>query len=198
MATQAKTSNADKEKQRILTPVFRVSYPHVFKPSAFKGAKPKYSVTMLFPKNGDLTSIKEAIKQAKIAAYGPKKSEWPEHLESPVTDGDDPKHANKEGYKGHWAIKASSNEDQKPGVVDKKTDDILDPSEFYPGCYARAYVFAYAWEFAGKQGVSFILDHVQKVKDGKSFGGKKSAKQVFTALEDDDNDDNDDDSEDFM
>lgn len=191
MATAKKTSSADKEKCRMITPEFRVSYPHVFKAQAPKSSdKKKYSITMLFPKNSDLmgsylggdpVSIKDVIKLAKIAKFGPKEN-WPADLESPVTDGDDPKHADKEGYKGHWVIKASTSEENKPGVVDENSVPITDPGSFYPGCYARAYVYAYAWEYMKKQGVGFILDHVQKTRDGKSFGGKKPVEQIFAPL----------------
>jgi len=179
MSAQAKSSIQD--QQRILTPEFRVSYPHMFKPSSIKGSAPKYSVTMLFPKNGDLKALQAAIKAAKVAQFGPNKEQWP-NIESPVTDGDNPKFADKDGYKGHWAIKAISSEDQKPGLVDQNVQPILEQSKFYPGCYGRAYVFARVWEFGGKYGVHFILDHVQKTRDGKSFGGKKPVEQVFTPI----------------
>lgn len=198
MAKPSKTK-VDKEKQKIVTPEFRVSYPHVFKTNSIKGSKPKYSVTMLFKKSSDLSTIKEAIKNAKIAKYGPNKSDWPEDLETPVLDGDSKKYADKEGYKGHWAIKASTGEDQKPGVYgpdagpDGKVQPITDPSEFYPGCYAKAYVYAYVWDNEFGQGVGFILDHVQKIKDGKSFGGKKPGDQVFTPVNAGRDEDGDDD-----
>lgn len=169
----------NREKCRVLTPEFRVNYPNVFKPQAPKPTdRLKYSITMMFPKDSDLTGIKEAIKQAKIAAFGSKEN-WPEDLQSPVSDGDAPKHAEKEGCKNHWVIKASSNEDQKPGVVDENVEPILNQADFYPGCYARAYLLAMTWEYMGKRGVMFILDHVQKTRDGKAFGGKKPADQVF-------------------
>ena len=195
-----KSDKADKEKQRVVTPEFRVSYPHVFKPSQIRDNKPKYSITMLFPKNIDLGVLKEAMRQAKLNKFGPKEN-WPTDLESPVNDGDDPKHEEKDGYKGCWVIKASTNEDSKPGVVDANLQPILNQGDFYPGCYARAYVYAYCWEFTGKQGVGFILDHVQKIRDGKSFGGKKPAEQVFspisTGMSEDQREDEDDDN-DFM
>lgn len=182
MATPKNKPKANKDLSRVLTPEFRVSYPHVFKAQAIKPTdKPKFSVTMLFPKTADLSSLKEAMRQAKIAQFGDK-SNWPDDLESPVVDGDNPKHADKEGYKGHWVIKASTNEDQRPGVVDENVVPITDQAKFYPGCYARAYIYAYVWEYMGKQGVGFILDHVQKLRDGKSFGGKKPAEQVFSPV----------------
>jgi hypothetical protein len=191
MASNKKITKEQKELCRIITPKFRVSYPHVFKPQAVKqGDKPKYSITMLFPKGESLDglspdgaprNLKDVIKNAKLAEFGTKEN-WPDELESPVTDGDDPKHAKKEGYAGHWVIKATTGEDQKPSVLNKDKSPISDSSDFYPGCYARAYVYAYVWEYMNKKGVGFILDHVIKVADGKSFGGKKSAEEVFGPL----------------
>lgn len=175
--------NEKRDECRILTPEFRLSYPALFKPSGMKGAVPKFSVTMLFKKTADLSSVKLAMKHAKINEFGPNKEEWPDDLASPVVDGDDPKHTDKEGYAGHWVIKATSNESQRPGVVDyPDCEPIIEQSEVYPGCYCRAQVFARVWEFpqgSGRYGIQFILDHVQKMKEGKPFGGKKSAKEAF-------------------
>jgi hypothetical protein len=204
---KAVKTKAEKEECRMITPEFRVSYPHVFKPQAPKPTdKKKYSITMLFPKDSDLTgmspdgkprSIKEVIRNAKIVKFGPKEN-WPEELQSPVVDGDAKKFKDKPGYAGHWVIKAVTGEDQKPGVVDAKMVPIVNPADLYPGCYARAYVYAYWWEYMGKQGIGFILDHVQKMRDGKSFGGKKPVEQVFTPIEASDaGDSEDDDEEDF-
>lgn len=185
MATKTKASKADKEKCRVLTPEFRVSYPHVFKPQGMNN-KPnsakKYSVVMLFSKDTDLAVIKAAMKNAKIQAFGADPAKWPKGIESPVSDGDSPKHAEKDGYPGHWAIKASSSEDQKPGIVDQNVAPILNQGDFYAGCYARASILAYVWDNEFGKGVGFILDHVQKLRDGKSFGGKPPADQVFTPV----------------
>lgn len=184
MSKQQKATKADKEACRILTPEFRVSYPHVFKPQGMQNKKDsakKYSITMLFPKDVDLALLKKAMTNAKVQKYGDK-ANWPKNLESPVSDGDNPKNADKEGYAGHWAIKASSSEDQKPGVVDQNVEPIIDQSAFYPGCYARASLLAYIWDNEFGCGVGFILDHVQKLRDGKSFGGKPPADQVFTPV----------------
>lgn len=178
-----KASKSDKEKCRVLTPEFRVSYPHVFKPQGMKGqTKKSYSVVMLFPKDADIAGIKNAMKMAKIQAFGEDPKKWPKELKSPVTDGDNPKHADKEGYAGHWAIKASSNEDQKPGVVDQNVEPIIDANQFYPGCFARASLLAYVWDNEFGKGVGFILDHVQKMREGKSFGGKPQASEVFSPV----------------
>lgn len=205
-----------KEKRdlcRIITPKFRLSYPHLHEPHAMQGStKKQYSIVMLFDKEKKMVgkappdkegvavarTIQEAIRNAKIAEWGPDKSEWPDDIESPIRDGDDPKFEDKEGYAGHWAIKAISNEDQRPTVVDHDMEPIEKAADIYPGCYARAFIYAYVWYFGGKKGVGFILDHVQKMGEGKSFGGKKPVGAVFAPVElesDSDSDSSDDDDE---
>jgi Protein of unknown function (DUF2815) len=147
---------------------------------------------------GKPRSLKTVIKNAKLLEFGGKEN-WPKNLESPVIDGDDEKFEGKDGYKGHWVIRASSAPDQRPSVVDKNGSLITEPADLYPGCYARAYVYAYVWSFMKRQGVGFALDHVEKRKEGKSFGGKKPVDQVFTpaTMIEDDEDDSSDDDEDF-
>lgn len=203
MAKTGKTKYS--EKQRIITPEFRVAFPHLLKPHRFKETDDlKYSVTMLFKKTKDLSTIKAAMKEAKISFFGKDKSAWPEDLESPIVDGDEPKHVKKEGYKGHWAIKASAPEDRKPGLIDEEDQLILDSADFLPGYFARAQVFCHVWEYGGKQGIRFSLDHVKKTREGKVFGGRKSAVEAFASIggsdeddgstEDGDDDGDDDDS----
>lgn len=187
------------ELQKMVTPEFRVSYPHVFKPASMGGVeKKKYSLTMLFPKDkkivgqapdGSPRSLMAIIKAAKIAKWGEDPSEWPEDIQSPIQDGDSKKLKDKEGYAGHYVVKCASSEESKPVVVGRDPSQLItEPSEFYAGCYARAAVYALSWEFAGKQGVMLILDHVQKIRDGKPFSSKKAATEVFSALPDDDED----------
>lgn len=171
---------------RTLTPEFRVSYEHVFKAQAPKASdKPKYSLTMLFSKDTDLSEIKEVMKQAKIAKYGPKEN-WPDGLLSPVSDGNTHKDKAtgeiKAGYKDHWVIKATSSEDSRPTVFDTDGKEMIDSKKFYSGCYARAQVLAHVWEYMGKSGVMFILDGAQKLRDGEAFGGKKDLSKVFTPV----------------
>lgn len=198
-----------KERCRKVTSEFRTSYLHVFKPQGFKGADPKYSLVALVKKEGDgIKQYHRMMKAAKIVAFGEDESDWPDEIESPVQNGDSKKNRVKEGYKGHWAIKFSTSQDQKPGVYFMKKDadgnviPITDPSDFLSGDYARAQVFCRVWEFpegSGNYGLQFILDHVQKTKDGKHFGGKQSATEVFNPItsdvEDDDDEDESDDSE---
>lgn len=171
-----------KEKiQSITTPFFRASFCHVFKPhTGFKGQEPKFSVQMLFKKSEDISLLKKAVARVKRKKWG---EEGPDPDEfkylSPFKDGNTKK---LEDYKNMIVVEARSK--YKPGIVDASGEnEIIDPQEFYSGCWARATVTPYAWEMAGKCGVSFALQNLQKVKDDKPFSGKKNAKDDFEALE---------------
>lgn len=186
-----KKKNKIVEEQRLVTPLFRAAFVNLFKPTQVQGkGDAKYSIVMLFPKDSDMHPIKKAIRAAKIQAFGTNKDKWPE-IASPVRDGDEPSKTGQvyEGFAGHWAVRATSNENSKPGVFDEDVQPITEVSQFYPGCYAVAYCFAYVWEYNGEHGVSFILDHVQKQRDGKPFGGKKPGQTVFKKVEREESDD---------
>lgn len=179
MATN-KPTKPKTEKKRFITPIFRVSYLHLFTPSELGG---KYQIVMLVPKNTeDIKQYQKELHRVKVEAFGPDKNKWPK-LKGPISDGDNPKYADKKGYKGHWVVKATSMAEAKPQVIDRDKTPIENASDFYAGCYARACIFARVWEYMGAQGTQFILEHVQKYKDGEAFGSKKSADQVFDPLE---------------
>lgn len=188
-------SQAQKYDQDLLkctTPEARVSHPHVFKPTTMmENGRPKgdpfYSIELLIPKTADIKPLTKAIHHACVAKWGPNKAEWPERLKMPLRDGDKPhgkKKEIKEEHKGHFVVKASSKaEYAPPHVVDAQVNPILNQADFYPGCYARAALKAVAYEVGETIGVKFVLDGVQKIRDGKALGGKKPANQMFGAME---------------
>lgn len=164
---------------KIKTPVFRASFANVFKPRvAFEGTEPVYSVEMLFSKkeNKEMKWLKDAIKTVADAKWGAGK--YPKNFRSPIKDGDE---KTLEGYPGNFFITAKSK--QKPGVVDQNLEEIIDPSEFYSGCFARATVTVAAYSTLGNNGVAVYLQNLQKVKDGEAFSGKRNAKDDFDAIE---------------
>lgn len=171
--------------KRLITGEFRVSFPAVFKPQAFEGQEPKYEVTMLFPKDTDLSAL-EAAAEAAVADKWPDEKKRPKNLRMPFTDGDTKDY---DGYEGNVAIKAKTK--TKPGLVDRAKKPITDESEFYGGCYARASVVAYAYDMAGNKGVAFALNNVQKLRDGEPFGSRSNADSDFDDLPLDDDDDMD-------
>lgn len=181
------------------TPIFRLSYPHLFKPGSIKGSdKLSYSCEMLFDKKTtDLNTLQAPIKAAAIDKWGPDKSQWPSPLLLPIRDGDKPKMNKKTKkvevrpeHKGMWIVRASSSaEYNRPQLVGRDPKVPLEnESELYSGCYARAAVKAHAYEFGDKYGVKYILDAVQFVKDGPHLGGRKAADEMFGVVEGDDSD----------
>jgi len=196
-----KKKNGKKERKltRIKTPVFRVSFPNVFNPESFDGEdKGKFSITMLFDEDTDLSALKKAAKKAAKEKWGKK---LPKKLNSPFRDGAE-KEGELDGYsEGMTFVRASSN--RKPDVVDKQRNKLTEPEEFYPGCYAIATVNAFAYDTKGNKGVSFGLGNILKVDEGEPFGFASDPMDDFAddfdeddEFDDDEDDDIDDDDED--
>lgn len=165
----------------IITPEFRVSFPNVFKPGKAlqEGAEPKYNVTMLFPKGADLSALKAAVTKAITEKWGADKAKWPKGMRSPFRDQGEKEF---EGYV-EGAIFVNATSSHRPGLVDRNLQPILDSADFYPGCYARADVSAFAYDKAGNKGVAFGLNNIQKLRDGEPLGGRRRAEDVFSAFE---------------
>lgn len=167
-----------------ITPTFRVSFPKVFEPSDdFSTGNLTYSLQMLVPKDGeDINVYKKAMLDVMVEKFGDetkaKNQIKSPKFSNPINDGD-----NKEfpSHKKHWYINAKSK--FAPGLIDTKRQPILNQEDFYAGCFARASLTAYFWERQGKMGVSFSLNHIQKMKDGDHFINKVKAEDVFDAVE---------------
>lgn len=171
----------------------RLSYVHVFKPhAATPGAEEKYSTTILVPKTDVETKqkIDAAIKAATELGVSEK---WngvkPPTVPNPIWDGDGVKQ-NGEQFgpecKGHWVFTASAKAEYPPQVVDRRVQPILDQSEIYSGCYANVAVNFFPYLFAGKKGIGAGLGNIQKIKDGESLAGTRTAEQDFAVVDDED------------
>lgn len=166
----------------IITPEFRVSFPNVFRPQKpMQGStnEPKYGLTMLFAPGQDISSLKSLAEEALVEKFGSDKAKWPKNIRSPFRD------QGEKDYEGYvdGAIFASATSKLKPGLVDAKNQDIINEEVFYPGCYARAQITAFAYDTAGNKGVAFGLQNVQKLRDGEPLGGRQPASSVFDAVE---------------
>lgn len=173
-----------KVELKVLTPKFRVSFPAVFQAESFQGGDPKFALTMLFDGDADLSKLKAAA-QAAVEEKWPDKKKRPANLRSPFRDGAEKPEL--DGYDGCTFVRATSK--TKPGLVDLNLQQIIDPAEFYAGCFARATIRAYAYDQAGNRGVAFALENIQKLGDGQAFSGKATAEQDFAAVSDDAGDD---------
>ena len=173
----------------LITPKFRVSFPNLFKAQHNKlSGKDEFTVVALFPKDADLSALKKAAHDACVKKWGPNEKTWPKNIRSPFRDQGEKAKENDAGKvvlpSGHvaGAIFMNFKSKERPGVVGPDLQPIIDPSEIYAGCYARAAVTAFAYDQAGNRGVSFGLNNIQKMGDGDHFGGRTKAEDDFTAI----------------
>ena len=172
----------------IITPTFRLSYPHVWEPVTNQLAKrDEYSIQMIFNKAADKAALQPMVKLVNdlIAWKG-----WSgPGIKKPFIDGDTKTDTSgvlwcdkNPAFKGGIVIRSWSK--QAPGIVDMTgKHPITQKDEIYGGCYCRAQLNAYAFDQAGNRGVSFGLIHIQKIKDGESFGTRTRAEDAFTPVE---------------
>jgi hypothetical protein len=173
---------------KVITGKVRLSYAHLFKPHAIsEGQDPKYSVCLLIPKSDKTTlgKIKKAIEAAKQAGASKWGGKIPANLKMPLRDGDEER-PDQEEYVGCYFVNATSK--QKPGIVDRQLNEILDSTEVYSGCYARASINFYAFNQAGNKGIACGLNNIQKLEDGDYLGGRSRPEDDFEPLDDSEED----------
>lgn len=165
---------------KVVTGKIRMSFCYLFEPQEALGAgEPKYSITALIPKSDTATvnKIQAAIKEARDA-YCAKNgaAALPATPKHPLHDGDGLRD-NGEPFgpecRGHWVLRARSK--QRPVVVDRAGQPILDSSEIYGGCYGRVSLTMFGYNTAGGKGIGAALLAVQKLDDGEPFGTVGSA-----------------------
>lgn len=168
----------------------RWSYANVWDPKSIDGGKPKYSVSLIIPKDDTATvnKIKAAIQaayeegQSKLKGNG--KSVPPlSAIKNPLRDGDLEK-PDDEAYAGCYFVNANSA--TAPGIVDADRQPIIERSEVYSGVYGRASISFYAFNVNGNRGIACGLNNLQKIRDGEPLGGKSSAESDFATEDDDD------------
>lgn len=174
---------------KVVTGKVRFCYANVFTPTAMsEGDTPKYNVCILIPKKDEDTvnKIRKAIEAAKEAGkaklVGPS-GKFPSNLKTPLRDGDEER-PDDPAFEGHYFINANSQ--RKPGIIDRDRQAILDPDEFYSGCYGRASINFYAFNVQSK-GIAAGLNNIQKLADGERLVGGSTAEEDFADdFEDDD------------
>jgi hypothetical protein len=168
---------------KVTTGKVRLSYAHLFEPHAIEGNEPKYSVSVIIPKNDTetLKAIKEAVNEAKEQGKGKFGGKIPPTLKTPLRDGDEER-PDDEAYKNAYFLNASSK--NKPGVVDQNVQPVLDATEVYSGCYGRLTLNFYPFSASGNKGIAAGLGNVQKLADGEPLGGFTRAEDDFDSVED--------------
>lgn len=177
---------ANQTNTKVVTGVVRLSYANVWEPKSINGGAEKYSASIIIPKTDTKTieainaAIDLAIKEGatKFGGKIPNKRA----LKLPLRDGDIERED--KAYKGCYFINANST--TAPQIVDAKVQPILNRDEVYSGVYARVSISFYAFNSNGNKGIACGLGNIQKVKDGEPLGGRSSAADDFSTLEDED------------
>lgn len=163
---------------KVITGKVRFSYANVFEPKSINGSDPKYSVSLIIPKEDKVTidKIKAAIEVAKKEGISKLGGKIPANLKTPLRDGDidrpdDP------AYADSYFVNANST--IRPGIVDANLQPIIDSTEFYSGCFGRASIVFYAYNANGNKGIACGLQNLQKLEDGEPLGGRSRAEDDF-------------------
>lgn len=198
------------KKRKLITPVFRLSFPNLKEPrAAQEGGKKKFGVQAIWDKSKfsekDQKRWKAMLSELDRVSQEKFKKDWkklPSSFKKGIRDGED-----KEDLEGYGPGKkfASLTSSIRPGACDNvKGDDdkyiaidlTEDSDRFYPGCYCRATVNAYAYDQGGGKGVALGLQNIQFVKDGPRLDNRTDAEDDFDEDIDsqwmDDEDDEDD------
>jgi hypothetical protein len=167
--------------EKVLTPEFRAAFADVWKARAYEDGEPKFGLVMVFPKTTDISALKRAAEKVAREKWGDKLPELMKagKIRLPWREGSE--YGEYDGFDDSVVfIRATSK--RPPGIVDRSNQRIIDQSEFYSGCFARATVNAFAYETKGNRGVSFGLLNLQKIRDGESFAGAANPEQDFEPL----------------
>ena len=177
----------------------RLSYEHIFTPSAFDDSQDaKYSAVLIIPKDHpNLAALKRAFVEAGKEKF-PNAFEggaWPKGVACALKDADKDTNASGEvlceknpEYKGAYILTANSS--RRPRVVDRDGRSMLDEQDgkIYSGCFINVQLGIAGYEFGKvKKGVKAYLNGVQFVANGERLG--VDAMSMFSALDGEDDGD---------
>jgi len=178
------TEGVLKGRKKVVTPVARASYARLLEPAMSLNDELKYSVSLIFPSDADISEMKQAAANALIDKWGPDKKHWPKGLRSPFRDGnekDDPL------YEDTTFVNVSSTDPPQVGhKIGNKFVELTNGRDVYSGMYIRASLTAFAYDKKGNKGVSFGLGNVLKVRDGERLDGRTDGDTDFKDFEGDD------------
>jgi hypothetical protein len=184
---------------KIKTPLFKAAFVRVFDHTAEvdkKTGKKSWGLVAILPKGTNISAIEGAVREAAEKNWGKKIDVIMKHknFKNPMKTGDEFRsREDGELYNGFAeddiCFKIGS-KSKKPGIVDrlarviiddegttlvdKKNDvyDVVPTNKVYSGCHFFATMTAMAFEHEdGAQGVTFLLENLQLVKQGESLGG---------------------------
>jgi hypothetical protein len=165
----------------LVTPVARLSYPHLIKARVAPGSTDaKFGCMLIFDMVEDeLRQIHTAIVKAGAEKFGAKAEaqlkDGPLHY--PLRRGSErPDDPNVDGK-----MFLSANSKERPELVDRDRSPVLHDidSLFYPGAYVRGVIAFGGFDVQMKKGVGSYLNALQFVRHGPRIDGRKAASKLF-------------------
>lgn len=135
-------------------PDTRFSYLNAWDPKSINGGTPKYSVSLIIPKDDEKTV--DAIKAAIKAAYH---------------EGESKLRGNGKTLPPLSAIKIPLRDGDK-----ERPDDPAYANAYFVNANSATF---YAFNSNGNRGIACGLNNLQKIRDGEPLGGKSRAEDDF-------------------
>lgn len=168
-------------KTEIVTPLFRLSYPHIWEPRVNQlNKRLQFEIQMMFPKDkkADLDAMVALAKKLQIHTFGSE-----QNIKQPSFKDGDKLIDKNPAFKGMILLNAWSKFAPVIKGPDGKTNiDPLQKDEVYGGCWCKALLNCYAYLQPNK-GVTFGLMAIQKVRDGEKLGNRKNIDDAFAPVE---------------
>lgn len=170
-----------------LTPVFRVSFPHVFTPQQYEGSgEPKFSLSAIWEpakftagEKKLWAAIEAALDEEAKKRFKAPFNSLPANIKRGLRDGAEK--ADLEGY-GAGKLFANLTSKMRPGVVNLAGEKIgpehNNAELFYPGVYARSKVSVYSYDNKGK-GIGLGLNNIQFIRSGARLDARQDAAADF-------------------
>lgn len=185
-------STPEPEKSRIITPIWRLSFPHFITPQASQtpGGTAKFGNMAVFsPKEFDDADKKRwadmlrIMNEASLKKFQLAYKDLPGNYKKPLHRGDE---KSKYGFTKDMLF-CNITSKLRPGFVKKdgRTKVTLESeieAIFYPGCYCRASVNAFGYNKNGGVGIAFGVNNIMFAKHGERLDNRIEADEEFADL----------------
>lgn len=169
----------------VITPICRLSFPHLFIAVANKDSDPndkRFSASFLIPPQFDLTLLKQDATRAAKEKFGDK---IPSSFKSPFKDAGEYEY---EGYNKGWKLLRAT-ATSRPTILIQKGKELVkltedDGSEVYPGRWCIATLRAFGYDKKGGKGVAMGLNNILLLDHDEPLGGRMRAEDEFEAIGD--------------
>jgi hypothetical protein len=150
-----------------LTITGRIMYPHVHQPHQFRDDDndPAYRCSIVIPQNDpmvqQINQIAEQLIASELDGVRPTPDNWVLKTEP-----------DNQNIQGCFVIRPKSPQTQKPRVLDKNLQPILDTSQPADGDHCAFSIRLFAYNTRGNKGISAALNGVMLIAKGQGRLGK--------------------------